>query len=207
MSQTNVLRSARRHNIGEVYHFIGLPGLPKLMRRGGLWCARQLRQWQDEFDDDRSKWGTHAKGEAFSGYISCSVNPPMGMMTGSKKPVILALKPAVAAIDGVVFIGKWSSFGDVLPEECLLQTGVEWFDRMFLHPQVSRADPHPGEFLVPSHIPLSELQRIVFFSHQDLKDARKSVEGIPRPAGVGRFPPAVRPALFGRKMQEEGDVT
>jgi len=205
MSESVVLQSIRRRVIREVYHFIGLPWLPNVIHRGGVWCARQLRQWGDDFDDDPQKWGTCEKGQALSGYISCSVNPPMGMMKKSKRPVLLALDPSVAATDGVVFIGKWSSFGDVLPEQCLTQTGADWFDRMFLHPLASRADPHPGEFLVPSHIPLLELRRIVFFSDEDLEEARASVLGISLPRGMNRIPAAVTPALFGRTMQEEGD--
>ena len=155
MLDDQVLASIRRRGIKSVYHFIGLPHLPNLIRRGGLYCARQLRTWGDAFDNDPSKWGSSDKGEAFSGYISCSINPPMGMLTRRRQPVILDLEPTVAALPGVVFIGKWSSFRDVQPEEALNQTGVEWFDRMFLTATKSHAEPHPGEFLVPHHIPLA----------------------------------------------------
>lgn len=189
-----------------MYHFIGLPHVPNLIRRGGLWCAKQLREWGDLFDDDRSKWGGWQKGEAFSGYISCSINPPMGMLTRRRQPVILDLNPLIAALPGVIFVGKWSSFKDVQPEDAVRQTGIEWFERMFLAATGGHANPHPGEFLVPKHIPLEHLQRIIFFSQEDLDAARRSLRGLELPPGAGALRAAVRPELFGTKMQTEEET-
>ena len=200
-----ILSSLRRRNIKAVYHFIGLPYLPNLIVRGGLYCARRLREWGDPFDDDRQKWGSYTKGEAFSPYVSCSVNPPMGMLTRDKQPVILELIPSVAAIDNVAFIGKWSSFNDILAEDAVQQTGVEWFDRMFLNPDTGHANPHPGEFLVPAEIPLASLRRLVFFTEANLQSARESLGPLDLPPGVKPLAAAVEPHLFGRKMQEEGN--
>lgn len=195
----------RRRTLYVVYHFISLPYLPNFIRRGGLWCAKQLREWDDAFDDDPQKWGTWQKGEAFSPYISCSVNPPMGMMKKHQRPVLLELNAAILAIPGTAFIGKWSSFGDVDPQASLEQTGVDWLDRMFLHETKDRAEPHPGEFLVPEHIPLSHLRNLIFYSNADREEARSAVRGMAWPADVPRvkLSSQVAPWRFGRKMQDE----
>lgn len=203
MPDQEVLRSVVHRGIRVVYHFIGLPWLRGFVERGGLYCAKQLREWGDTFDDDRWKWGSFDKGEAFSGYISCSINPPMGMMTRDKKPVILEIDANVAALTGVAFIGKWSSFKDVLPDEAVNQTGLEWFDNMFLTAAKNHAEPHPGEFLVPTHIPLTHLRRMIFFTQDDLEATRENLRGVAVPRDVGQFKVSVRPQLFGRKMQEE----
>jgi hypothetical protein len=203
MLDEKILESLARRGIRTAYHFIGLSYLPNMFRRGGLWCAGCLRAWGNEFDDDPYKWGTYEKGVAFSGFLSCSVNPPMGMMAKSKRPVILELESTVAAMPGVVFIGKWSSFKDVVPDVSLAQTGVEWFDRMFLSSWASRGNPHPGEFLVPRHVPLSSVQRLVFFSDDDLKQARSDLSGLTLPQGTRSIRSSINPSLFGRKMQEE----
>jgi len=203
MLDQEILASLANRGIKAGYHFIGLDYLPNVIRRAGLWCAKCLRDWGDAFDDDPCKWGSCDRGLAFSSFLSCSINPPMGMMTRSKRPVILELDASVAALPGVVFIGKWSSFKDVVPEISLAQRGVEWFDKMFLSPMTSFASPHPGEFLVPRHIALRNVHRVVFFSQEDLDETRRSLSDLPRPQGLGPIRVSVNAPLFGRKMREE----
>ena len=180
-----------------MYHFIGLSYLPNVLHRRGLWCRSQLCQWEDDFDDDPSKWGHAEKAAAFGRYISCSVNPPMGMLTKQKRPVLVKLDPSIVTGPGVVFIGKWSSFADVLPEEALRQSGVEWFDKMFLNDQTNHCSPHPGEFLVPQHIPLDDLLGLVFYSDADQREGLNNLV-LPKKLDI-----SVQPWRFGRKMQQE----
>ena len=200
----NVLESVQRRRLFTVYHFIGLPYFTNLIKRGGIWCADRLREWGDDFDDDPSKWGTWEKGEASGDYISCSVNPPMGMMKESGRPVLLELNASTAGRLGTVFIGKWPSYGDV-GADAVNQTGVEWFDRMFLTEANDHAEPHPGEFLVPQHIPLDQIRRVLFYKQQDFDEVREAVrktswsEDVPRQ----RFKGEVEAWRFGRKMVEE----
>jgi hypothetical protein len=202
-----IVESIKRRRLYVVFHFIPVQQLPNVFRRGGLWCARQLRHWRDAFDDDPQKWGCVEKGEALSAYISCAVNPPMGMMTKRKRPVLLELNAPILATAGVAFIGKWSSWGDVDAEECLQQTGVQWFDKMFLNEYSNRAEPHPGEFLVPTHIPLNCLRSLIFYKEEDRKEASAALQGISWPPNIPRvtLTSQVAPSRFGRKMQQEED--
>lgn len=119
----------------------------------------------------------------------------------------MQLNASVVALPGTVFIGKWSSYGDVEAEEALQQTGVDWFDKMFLSEWKSRAEPHPGEFLVPEHIPLSYTRRLVFYTEADWHEASSAIKRTPWPEGVPRmkFKAGIEPGLFGRKMREEED--
>lgn len=197
-----VAASLQRRGITCVYHFVGLEYLPNVLRRGGLCCASMLRGFGDSFDDDPQKWGSHQKGVDFAGYISLSVNPPMGMMTRNKLPVIIELSSDVAAADGTLFIGKWSSFADVTFAAAVQQIGGEWFDRMFLTATATRANPHPGEFLVPQMVPLSSLRRMVFYTQEDYEAAREMLANVPRPDGITAIRAGIEPYLFGRKMQE-----
>jgi len=202
-----ILQSVKRRGLLVAYHFIGLPYLPNLMKRNGLWCANRLREWRDQFDDDPTRWGTRAKGEAFGGYISCSVNPPMGMMKPNRRPLILELTASVLALPGTAFVGKWSSFRDV-GTEALNQVGPDWFDRMFQTDKANRAIPHPGEFLVREHVPLSYVRRFIFYSDDDMRETRLLLE---KTEVTGRTPQgtikvAVEPLLFGRAMQETEDL-
>lgn len=202
MSGHTVASSIRRRGIKLVHHFTPLRFLPNVIRRNGLWCARQLREWDDDFDDDRQKWGSWEKGDEFASYISCGVNSPMGMMKRSNKPVILALEPEVATWEGDIFIGKWSSHGDIELETCHDWTGVEYFDKMFLHEHRYRAI-HPGEFLVPEHIALRFVQKFIFYCDEDLEEARRLVTGIDRPDDVPRLNVLVDPVPFGIRVLEE----
>lgn len=197
--------SIQRRRLNVVYHFTPLPKLPNLFRRGGLWCRRQLREWGDDFKDDPRRWGNARKAEAFKEYISCSVNPPMGMLSKREQPVLLALDTSVLLADGVVFIGKWSSYNTVHPVEALNQLGCEWFDRMFLNFVTNRAASadHPGEFLVPTYVPLSAVKRFIFYSESDQVEARRLLAGVALPTGIGPPLMVVQPWVFGRKMQEE----
>ena len=204
MADEEIIASMQRRGIGSVKHFIDLKALPNVMVREGLWCAQRLREWGDTFDDDRHKWGSWAKGEEFSGYISCSINNPMGMMKRSetKRPVIIRLDPALAAREGVLLIGKWSSFGDVALENCVTSVGAQHFEAMFEHPLSYRAI-HPGEILVPEHIPISDFRQLVFYDKADLEEAREILSTIDMPtnttlnATVDRTP-------FGYTILEEG---
>src|SRR6266508_109138 len=96
--------SIQRRQLYVVYYFIPVLALPKLIKRDDLRCRRQLREWGDGFNDDPCKWGNVRKGEAFVEYISCSVNPPMGMLHKRDRPVLLELDTSVLLIDGVAFI-------------------------------------------------------------------------------------------------------
>jgi hypothetical protein len=195
-----ILASARRRNIAYVNHFIGIDYLPNVFRREGLWCSRALRDWGDVFHDDPWKWGSPSKAEALSGYVSCSVNPPWGMLKKQDRPVIIRLRVEVLAFPGCLFIGKWSSFGDVQVADALRKTGLESFDAMFLSGTTPQASPHPGEFLVPRHIPLEMLTRVVFHSEEDLQYARE----IAGSAAAGQALSAlVSPSAFGRKFEED----
>jgi len=198
-----ILDSIKRRALFVVYHFIGLPYLPNLIRRDGLWCANRLREWQDEFDYDPYRWGTPVKGAAFGGYVCCSVNPPMGMMKPNRRPVLLELAASVLALPGAAFIGKWSAFRDV-GSEALDQTGPEWFHRMFQNDSTNRANPHPGEFLVQEHISLSHVRRLLFYSEDDLREARLLLgkTALLENGPPGSIKVAVQPSLFGRAMQE-----
>lgn len=204
MSKHTVAASISRRGIRQVHHFIGLRFLANVIRRNGLWCAEQLREWGDDFDDDRQKWGSWQKGEEFASYISCGVNSPMGMMKRSTRPVILALSPEVAAWEGVIFIGKWSSHGDIRLDACREWTGIEYFDKMFLHDYRYRAI-HPGELLVPEHIPLRFTRKIIFYCGEDLEEARRLARGIDRPDDVEHLHVVVDPVPFGRVLAEEED--
>jgi hypothetical protein len=199
-----VTASILRRQLEVVYHFVPLRYLANVIRRNGLWCRHQLLQWEDDFESSPQKWGSVGKAEAFKGYVSCSVNPPMGMLTKKNRPVLLELRASVAADPGVVFIGRLSSYADVKPADAVNQTGVEWFDRMFLNQFAGRA-VHPGEFLVPLHIPLSAVKTFVFYSQHDLDDAKVQVRGVELPPGVQRLAAVVKPASFGRKMQQEAE--
>lgn len=197
--------SVQRRKLYVVYHFIGLPYLRNVFRRGGLWCASQLRDFGDDFET--GSWGSAEKAEAFCSYVACSINTPMGMLTKEKRPVLLELSSPVVAEEDAAFIGKWSSYGDVIAEEARRQTGIEWFDRMFLTDLDNHARPHPGEFLVPDHIPLGQVRRLIFYTEEDREEARGLVRGVELPEGLsrGKIPSLVAPGRFGNKMQSEAD--
>ena len=204
-----ILESVKRRRLYVVYHFIPLQYLPNVFRRGGLWCAQQLREWGDDFDDDRQKWGWIEKGEALSGYVACSVNAPWGMLTPDKRPVLLELNSPILGTPNAVFIGKWSSHRDVDADACLEQTGVTYFDNMFLNKYKSFAEPQPGEFFVPRHIPLSYVRSVVFYRNEDRRDFNTAINKMSWPDGFprGNITAQVSPSKFGNKMQrlaEEG---
>lgn len=199
----DVLASIGRRQLSMIYHFISISYLPNIVVRDGLWCRRRLTEWNDSFDSNPLKWGNPAKAEAFGSYVSCSVNPPMGMLTRRTRPVLLQIDASTAARRGVLFIGRWSSFGGVTADSAVLQTGQVWFDGMFLNRNTSRAEPHPGEMLVPEHIPLKSIVRLVFFTEDDRTEAKSLLAGISLPPGVQGLYGTVNATLFGNKMQGE----
>ena len=202
----SIIQSVLRRRIRTTYHFIPLPYISNVLFREGLWCRRQLSGWGDAFDDDMSKWGRADKARAFQDYVCCSVNPPMGMLKKKKRPVLILLHPYVLALPRVAFVGKWSSWGDVEPKRALGQTGIEWFEKMFLNTTSSRAS-HPGEFLVPSCVPLTYIRGFVFYNDNDKDSGIKLLEAVNARGEVHRLRLIVDASLFGTKMQEEDETT
>ncbi len=193
----------RSHGTRYVWHYTPCAALPSIVPSGAIYSRAELLRRGISFD------GTHYYGsgrheEVLGEYVSGAPLPPWGMMQfETEEIVLLQLHPAVLAIEGTCYCPGWSPRGDFDPDEIVTWTGPDRLEALY-----SGSGPlmiMPCEFFVPTSIPLTAVQGIVFFNRRSMEAAVPALEeaaaGGDGDQTIGVW---VNAARFPRRWQEAG---
>ncbi|HEX76916.1 MAG TPA: DUF4433 domain-containing protein [Dehalococcoidia bacterium] len=194
-------QSIQRRGIESIYHYTALENLPVIFKHGGLFSRAERRK--RDIQAREHSWGRSGREIEFRDYISCSLDPPYGMIEREQGNLaLLEINPLLICNDDTLFCPAWSSF-DKFDLDYLRQKNTPAdFDNLFPNPTSSEPRFLGAEILIKTHVPILEVKTVYFqedrFRDQALLEcvkipvARHFILRSPRIRFV------VRPELFKR---------
>lgn len=201
MGREGIRTSCENRGIDAIYHYSVLDNLPSIIMNRGI-LSRAERKGCGILCSEHT-WGPTGRAEELREYISCSLEPPYGMIEseiGSGRLILCELAASLIWREGTLFCPAWSSYRKFNLEYLKTHCGEEDFDCMFPNPFSSEPIFHGAEILVKDLIPLYNIRRVYFIDANALNWAVKECTAVVEQQGrIGvTIYFAVRPEVFKR---------
>ncbi len=199
MAKVEIKENCERRGIKTIFHYTVLESLPSIVSHRGILCRTERRNCGLVCQEHG--WGPYGREEDLEDYVSCSLEPPYGMIRAEEEPLILCeIDSKLIWDDDTLFCPAWSSYHKFDLDYLKEHATVEDFDNMFLNPFSSGPRYFGAEILVKNRVQLGDILKVYFTDRERLNEALQScTEVIERKGRIGvTIAFITRPEVFKR---------
>lgn len=164
--------SCERRAIEAIFHYTLVDNLPSILGYRGILCRVERRK--HGLVCDEHGWGPSDRAEELKEYVSCSLEPPYGMIQAeldTGRLVLCEIDASVIWEEGTLFCPAWSSHHRFDLEYLKSHATADDFDQMFPNPFSSEPRFLGAEILVRNKVPLGSIKRVYFSNDDSMKRA------------------------------------
>ncbi len=200
-----VLEVFRRHGTHTLWHYTASANLPGIIEHEAIFSRAELERRGLAYSSEHY-YGDAEKERILSRYVSCATMPPWGMMQSEQEELaILGLEVNVVTTPETCFCPGWSPWAVFRADGIVTWTEPQHAEKLYVGPSFQTVNG--AEIFVPTQIPLTHVNEIVFFDDDSRDRAREAMIEVVRQRAIRlgrRINLRVQPTRFPRTWQAEG---